>query len=145
MNKGFLSQYFVGVAVKRLSAVEADASRSNQHEYNGTIAMKSFMGEPAYNVKNPSPTRFIWFGGENEGISEDAFATWYQSRQSPRSEYRLYFPTTLVSQLTNAGDLLFVARQTDSSLLIIVVKAGSTIENQLLWLFGANRPSRANF
>jgi EcoRII C terminal len=140
MNEGFLSRYFAGVAVKRLSVVEADTRRSNQHEYNGTTAMKAFMGEPAYGVKNPSPARFIWFGGENEGVTEEAFATWYQSRQLPRSEYRLYFPTTPVSQLATAGDLLFVARQTDGTLLIIVVKAGSTIENQLLWLFGATRP-----
>jgi hypothetical protein len=137
MNKGFLSQYFVGVAVKRLSVVEADPSRSNQHEINGTTAMKAFMGEPAFGVKNPSAARFIWFGGENEGVTEEAFATWYQSRQLPRSEYRLYFPTTPVSQLASAGDLLFVARQTEGTLLIIVVKAGITIENQLLWLFGA--------
>lgn len=136
MKKGFLSQYFSGVAVKRLSAVETDASRSNQHEYNGTVSMKSFMGAPVYGEKCPSPTRFIWFGDENEGITEEAFATWYQARKLPRDEPRLYFPTTSVSELAKAGDLLFVARLTDNSLLIIVVKAGSTIENQLLWLFG---------
>lgn len=139
MKSGFLSQYFAGVAVKRLSAVEADASKSNQHEYNGTAAMKAFMGEPAYGEKTPSPTRFIWFGEENEGVTEEAFATWYQSRKPPRNEYRLYFPTTPVSELAKAGDLLLVARQTTGTLLIIVVKAGSTIENQLLWLFGATQ------
>ncbi|MBF0554860.1 MAG: restriction endonuclease [Nitrospirae bacterium] len=136
MNGGFLSQYFAGVAVKRLSAVEADATKSHQHEYNGITAMKAFMGEPAYGVKNTFPARFIWFGGENEGITEEAFATWYQSRKLPRSEYRLYFPTTPVSELADIGDLLVVARQTDGNMLIIIARAGSTVENQLLWLFG---------
>ncbi len=140
MKHGFLSQYFAGVAVKRLSAVEADESRSHQHEYNGTSIMKAFMGEPAYGDKHKSPARFIWFGEENEGITEEAWATWYQSRKPPRDEYRLYFPTTPVSALARTGDLLLVARQTDGALLIIVVKAGSTIENQLLWLFGSTEP-----
>lgn len=31
MKKGYLSQYFDGVAVKILSAVEADVLTSNQH------------------------------------------------------------------------------------------------------------------
>lgn len=140
MKKGFLSQYFAGVAVKRLSAVEADPRRSHQHEYNGTASMKIFMGEPLYGEKNKIPARFIWFGEENEGITEEAWATWYQSRKPPRDEYRLYFPTTPVSELARKGDLLLVARQTDGILLLVVVKAGSTIENQLLWLFGATKP-----
>jgi hypothetical protein len=136
MKKGFLSQYFNGVAVKRLSAVEADPTRSNQHEYNGITEMKSFMGEPPPGERAPSPARFIWFGDDNEAITDEAFATWYQSRKPPRSEYRLYFPTTAVSRRAREGDLLLVARQTDRSLLIIVVRQGSTTENQLLWLFG---------
>ena len=39
MKRGYLSEYFEGVAAKRLSAVEADETRSNQHEYNATKAM----------------------------------------------------------------------------------------------------------
>lgn len=36
MKQGRLAEYFTGVAMKRLSAVEADLFRSNQHEFNGT-------------------------------------------------------------------------------------------------------------
>lgn len=36
MNPGYLSEYFEGVAAKKLSAVEADETRSNQHEYHAT-------------------------------------------------------------------------------------------------------------
>ena len=35
VKAGYLSEYFTAVAIKTLSAVEADAARSNQHEYNG--------------------------------------------------------------------------------------------------------------
>ena len=34
------------------------------------------------------------------------------------------------------GDTLFLAMRPDGALLFIAVRAGSTTENQLLWLFG---------
>jgi len=37
------------------------------------------------------------------------------------------------------GDLLFVAKKTDGSIQLITVQGGSTVENQLLWLFGIIR------
>jgi len=40
MKKGYLSQYFKSVAVKVLSAVEADPVKSNQHEFNGVASLK---------------------------------------------------------------------------------------------------------
>ena len=40
MKKGFLSEYFQGVAAKRLSAVEIDAQISHQHEFNGVNGLK---------------------------------------------------------------------------------------------------------
>jgi len=44
MKQGYLSQYFDGVALKRLSAVEANVSRSNQHEFNGVESLCSNSG-----------------------------------------------------------------------------------------------------
>ena len=40
MKQGYLSEYFSGVAIKSLSAVEADLLRSNQHEFNGVESLK---------------------------------------------------------------------------------------------------------
>lgn len=37
--------------------------------------------------------------------------------------------------LANAGDPMFLACRTDGSLMVIVTRAGSTMENQLMWLF----------
>ncbi|NKF15414.1 restriction endonuclease, partial [Rhizobium sp. BUS002] len=34
------------------------------------------------------------------------------------------------------GDVLFIARRTDNTLMAIIVPGDSTIQNQLLWLFG---------
>lgn len=135
LRRGHLSDHFEGVAVKRLSAVEADTSRSNQHEYNGVNQLKAILGEA-----QPArfPTRFIWLGEEQEAVSEDGTLTWYDSRANhpTRSEYRLYFPTTPVSELARAGDTLFIAKRTDGTAMVVITPAGSTMQNQLLWLFG---------
>ena len=74
MKQGFLSQYFVSVAAKKLSAVEADSTRSHQHEFNGSNELKSVLGTGT-GEKISFSTRFIWFGGENEGIVSDGSVT----------------------------------------------------------------------
>jgi hypothetical protein len=53
-----------------------------------------------------------------------------------RYEYRLYFPTTQVSQYANAGDLLIIAKMKNNTMLAIVAEKETTISRQLLWLFG---------
>ena len=42
-----------------------------------------------------------------------------------------------MSDNANDGDLLIIGRRQDGSLMVIIAEAGSTMENQLLWLFGA--------
>lgn len=133
MRKGFLSDYFAGIAFKRLSAVEASLLRSNQHEFNGSQPLKRLLGAPA---RTEYPAVFIWIGGEQDAITEQGFLTWYESRKPPRSEHRLYFPTNPVCAAAKEGDALFLAKRTDNSLMAIVVPAGSTVQNQLMWLFG---------
>ncbi len=136
MNEGYLSQYFERVAAKRLSAVEADIAISHQHEFNGSRALKDVLGTGSGDPVQ-FPTTFVWLGKENEALSSEGFVTWYDARLShpTRSEYRLYFPTTDVSELAKAGDLMLIAKRTNGSLMIIIASAGTTIESQLLWLF----------
>lgn len=146
MKRGFLSRYFQSVAVKRLTAVEANVKASHQHEFNGTKELKMVLGEGT-GEKVTFPTKFLWFGGEDEGIVSEGFATWYDARMNHpvRSEYRLYFPTTDVSLLAEEGDYMFIARRTDGSLMIIISSRGSAIENQLFWLFGLEKPTGTLF
>lgn len=143
MKKGCLSQYFSGVVAKRLSAVEADPLKSNQHEFNGTKPIRSLLGDERM---DRVPSRFMYLGDEEEKISRaDGYLTWYDSRleQHHRSaEYRLYFPTTSVSEMMQEGDLLLVARRADGDFFVIAVQGGSTVENQLLWLFGISEVER---
>lgn len=137
MKPGYLSEYFEGVAAKRLSAVEADETRSNQHEYNATKPMLAFLGRPE--EKTRIPARFLYLADDDpEPIVEDAFLTLGNRRQGkPRApEFRLYFPTTTVSLNASEGDLLVIAKKRDGGLLVIIAENGSSIGRQIEWLFG---------
>jgi len=142
MRQGYLSQYFDGVAIKRLSAVEIDVTRSNQHEFNGSKDMRRLFGEPIGKVH--FSTRFLYLCDDTRPIMGEANLTWYDAREKARiergvmrQEYRLYFPSiTPVSQCAAEGDLLFIAKRTDGGALVIVSKGNTLIERQLLWLFG---------
>lgn len=141
MKKGYLSQYFDGVAVKRLSAVEADILRSHQHEFNGVKELKNIFGEPEGRIIYPA--KFIYLTDDEEPIAEEGTLTWYDARQKARLErnirrweYRMYFPTTHVSQIWSEGDVLIIAKCRGNTLLAIVAEAETTITQQILWLFG---------
>jgi hypothetical protein len=117
MRKGFLSQYFEGIAIKRLSAVEVDTDVSNQHEFNGSKPLRNLFGDD----RRTCNARFLWFGGENEGISSDGKITWYDARERhpTRSEYRLYFKRNDVMDLAKENDLLLVAKRPGDEFFII--------------------------
>jgi hypothetical protein len=137
MKQGYLSEYFEGVAAKRLSAVEADKTRSNQHEYQATTKVRAFLGSPLETTR--ITTRFLYLNDDDpEPVIEDAFLTLYNCRKDkPRSpEYHLYFPTTDVSLRACENDLLVIAKKRDGNLLVIIAKNGSSIALQIEWLFG---------
>lgn len=144
MKRGYLSEYFEGVAIKRLAAVEIDPARSHQHEFNATSEMLDFLGRPVGKVRYP--TRFLYLDDDgDEPVVVDATLTLYDARAAHRirTEYRFYFPDTQVSQMSSEGDLLLIARRrraeydtNDPGLLVIVAESGSSIANQIAWLFG---------
>jgi hypothetical protein len=137
MKPANLSEYFAAVAAKRLSAVETGPAASNQHEFNGVNELRRIFGSE----KQTIPATFIHLG-EGEDVCEEGFVTWYDSRADhpTRTEYRLYYNTTVASEKLAPGDLLVIARTTGDRLLVITSDGGSTTENQLLWLFGLPSP-----
>jgi len=140
MPAGYLSNYFEGIASKRLSTVEADMGTSNQHEINGVQELKQLFGTARQKIA----AQFVYLGENDEQVlSASGFLTWYDAREShpTRSEHRLYFPTTSVSEAAREGDLLIIGKRPGGSVMVIVVAKGSTYENQLSWLFGLSGPS----
>ena len=144
MKRGQLSDYFEGVGVKRLSAVDAEPKSSNQHEVGTTRKMRDdFLGEIH---QQKFPAIYIWLGGDQEGFTEESWATHYDARiNKPRAaEWRLYYPSNPVTEAMKAGDTLFLAKDQGGVLWFIVAPEGSTSEQQLFWLFGL-RPEGKSF
>jgi hypothetical protein len=145
MKSGHLSEYFVDVAVKRLSAVEADRHRSNQHEFDGVAQLRTMLGEED---RRNIPAVFIYLNDDDpDPLRDDGFLSWYDARRRHprRTEWRLYFPDTVVSDNAAEDDLLIIAKRPDETLMVIIAESGSTIGNQLLWLFGIGQPTLPGF
>jgi hypothetical protein len=151
MKEGHLSQYFSGIAAKRLSGVEANILVSNQHEFNGVEGLRSLLGEPSGKVFHEATLLYLGDAFDTP-VFEDGRLTWYDARQKARLErgvqrweYRLYFPTTRVSDLAREGDLLVIGLQHTGRLLIIVAADGSGAARQISWLFGLENASQRGF
>lgn len=139
MKRGHLSEYFAGVAVKRLRAVETSVDRSNQHEFNGVASLKRLFGPAHGNIRFPA--KFIYLSDSDDNpLTSDGFLTWYDARENipTRSEHRLYFPSNPAIDRSTEGDLLVLARKPDNSVLVVVAEKDTTISNQVEWLFGVN-------
>ncbi|MCL2387141.1 MAG: type II restriction endonuclease [Defluviitaleaceae bacterium] len=144
MKQGYLSQYFKGVAAKTLSAVETDTRTSNQHEFNGVKGLKNIFGSK----RQTFPTKFVYLSdNDDDPPTDEGFLTWYDARENhpTRTEHRMYFPTTTVSMCASEGDELFIGLQPDGNLLAVYAEAGSTIANQIRWLFGITQSSHPGF
>jgi len=144
MKRGYLADYFVGVGVKRLSGTEVDPRVSNGHEFQGTRILQAFLGPPA--SRQSIPCTYLWLTDEEPPARLDASATWYDARANQphrRPEPRLLYTTEAEAIVYQAadGDTLFVCLGRDGRLLILLCRAGSDIEQQLLWLFGLEFPS----
>lgn len=143
MKAGYLSEFFTGVGMKSLSAVEADPSMSNQHELNGAQPLLKLFGKAT--GKHRYEALFVYLSdNDDEPVVAKSTLTWYDARAKhpTRSEHRAYFPTNQVSILAAEGDLLVVARRPDNTLLVVIAQGESTIANQVQWLFGVHSQLR---
>lgn len=144
MKVGYLNKYFTAVAVKRLSFVEADASVSNQHEFNGVSLLKQMFGTGKQ--RSVIPTIFMYMGDGNDDVATVGELTWYDARYNhpTRTEWRLYYPTNEVTTNAAAGDTLFICLKSDGKVLAIITQRDSVIENQLFWLFDVKPDDQSN-
>jgi len=141
MKFGLLTDYFDGVAAKYLTETEVNPQISHQHEFQGVGDFRRLLGEPA--DKRTFEATYLWFDGEEpeKSLNLKSTCTWSDVRRgSPdrAAEYHLYYSaeSRLVVHKARAGDLLVIVMKKDGSLLIIICSAGTTISQQLLWLFG---------
>lgn len=141
MQSGSLSQYFAGVGAKTLTGTEVDPAVSRGHEFQGVDSFRAFLGTPA--EKTRVPVQWVWLSDEEPPLVLQAEGTWYDSRRGKShrgAEYRLYYPAAAEEVVHKArdGDTLFLCQTREGQLLALICAAGSSIEQQLLWLFGLN-------
>lgn len=139
MKQGSLSDYFVGVGAKVLKGTEVDPAVSRGHELQGVNDFRAFLGSPTEKTK--LPVSYIWLSDDEAPERLDLAGTWYDSRRGQKHrepEYRLYYPAAAESIVyrAKAGDTLFLCQPKDGPLLALMCRHGSSIEQQLLWLFG---------
>ena len=139
MKPGELSDYFAGVGTKVLMGTEINPTVSRGHELQGVNDFRVFLGTPS--EKTSVPVTYVWLSDDTEPLSVQSQGTWYNSRQrQPHRdpEYRLYYPSKAeeIVYKSEAGDRLFLCQPHEGPLLAIICPKDSTIEQQLLWLFG---------
>jgi hypothetical protein len=135
MRHAQLSDKFVGVVVKRLSAVETDQSKSHQHEFNGSAPLRRLLGEAD---RKHIPAHFVRLDGSSDSAAVAGELSWYDARRKhpTRTEYRLYYYGNEVTNSMTAGDIFFLAMGRDGSALVIAITPDNPIKDQLFWLFG---------
>lgn len=148
MNSGSLSEYFAGVGVKTVTGTEVDPAVSRGHEFQGVDTFRAFLGTPA--EKTRVPVKWVWLSDEEPPLVLSLEGTWYDSRRGKShrgAEYRLYYPAAAeeVVYRSREGDTLFLCMARDGQLLALLCAAGSSIEQQLLWLFGLDVAGRDLF
>lgn len=134
MERGSLSRYFDWVVRKKLSDVETNPKKSNQHELNATKQIKERLGQG----RREFATEFLYFEGEQAGILDSGKLTYYDARanHATRTEHRIYYNSNDVTKLMETNDTLFLASRPDGTAMFIVAAAESLMAERLSWLFG---------
>ncbi|MBZ2168292.1 type II restriction endonuclease [Marinobacter sp. F4216] len=139
---GSISDYLSGAAVKRLTAVECDPTRSNGHEINAT-SMKSFMGTEA---RSDIPTTFVRLDDDEEKIESvrGTCSWWFRDRTTLGKgiEYRLYYQDNPAISEAEISDALAIALKPNDELIFVTAPQGSQSELELFELFGPDFGNR---
>ena len=112
---------------KKLSRVEIDSEGSNQHELNGTVALKRFFGFEKVNLDGA-----LYYVGSNGHITSVPLSlTWYDAREASadrtgRSEYRLYYSGDVeeIMEMASPGDMLVITEDAAGHVQLIIVAKG---------------------
>lgn len=120
------------IAVKRLSAVETDPARSNQHEFHAT-RLRRELELPDERRSGVLSTLIFHADGELPILDESPF-TLYDSREgnpSRAAEWRLFYSSRVIPELAQEGDLLLLYRHGED-LRALVGRPGTRVERDVL-------------
>jgi len=144
MRRNRLSEFVAGVAFKRLRAVEVKGRGSNQHEFNATRKMKELFGDAD---RREESCRYVYLNDDEEPLIEEGIISWYDSRRNkrPREEWRLYYFDNAVTDRMAVEDGFFAVAMRSGKIAVVVAKAGSSVLEHLMALFGIEENGRGGF
>lgn len=135
---GVLKNYIRGAAIKKLSNVEVNPKRSNQHEINGVQVLRDLFGIE----KKELDAIFIRLNEHEETTAiESGTMTWYDAREGhpTRSEHRLYYSDPCPAiELAEEGDTLAIVCRQEGPVVLVTAASGTQPERCLEDLFGEN-------
>ena len=134
------SEYFVAAAAKYLTAVDAEANTSNQHELGGLIraGFGDYLGHPGDGTYQFDAS-YLFFSNElEEPLTAEGEVTWYDSRRynpDRPAEYRLYYTGNDITELMSEGDLFVIALRPDRRLTMFIAPPYTSAARSLCYLF----------
>jgi len=129
------------VILKRLSEVDINPGRSNQHEIGGVRPLLEIMGEEKRTFE-----RSLWITLDDNGqhLVEERDLTWYDSRaRNPNRapEWRIYYKGDVEA---NAGDIMIIFVGDDPlRIATLIAPSHSTWAAQIISLMGEPAPAGA--
>lgn len=123
------------LAVKTLSDVEVNSWASNQHEFNGVAQLKQVFGTERL---ERLPARFAYMSNNGVESTTTGSLTWYDAREDhpTRTEYRLYYDSTLPLQKARAGDTLLITFDGSKWVNVFIIARGTQLANFLVSQLG---------
>jgi hypothetical protein len=108
-----LSNIFTAVAHKELARVDLPGGGSNQHEINGSTALKRFFGAS----DTEGEIGWVYFSDDHETVRDAGRFRFYDARarsadRTGRSEWRFYYQGDFL-KIADVGDLLILARSAE--------------------------------
>ena len=120
----------IGMAIKTLSEVEVNAWASNQHEFNGVTSLKHIFGTE----KQYFNAKFVYMSDEGIEGEGRGTLTWYDARENHpyRTEYRLYYDSSMPLQKAKAGDTLLITIDNYGLVNVIIIERGTQLVDFLV-------------
>tara|TARA_R110000751_G_scaffold268311_1_gene368082 strand:- start:3414 stop:3818 length:405 start_codon:yes stop_codon:yes gene_type:complete len=115
--------------IKTLTAVEADETRSNQHEFQGVAPLKEMFGHTRLTTKATFSIR-----GSSDSYSVDL--TWYDAREGKpnrSAEYRLYFQSSPVMEAAQEGDVIAIGYDNNNNIHCELIQSQRVTNRNTQW------------
>lgn|GEM_PF-6327269 len=133
MSTRHLSRLFIAAAFKRLTVRDVKFSVRSGHILLDAQPLIALFGA---NARAAIPVGTYWFNDEGDAIRTGTTLRWSKHHRADEGPARLAFAAGEITDSVRVDNAIFIATMRHGPAILAVVRADSTIENQLCWLFG---------